>query len=273
MTTAKATENTPLRQSIVLAALDKGKSSRKRTLTLVSKAEVDLMSSLPLTAEVLEAMRARIIELEDELAQLRPTKRARTNDSSEPATLTAASTSAAGPSTASAKADEKKRKMQVKKVFDRLKKECKSDAVKFQGTLKTIKFDEVYSEAEFECLFSGKGLLIQPTPNNKPKSTVTIIHFDTQAHIESFFGDELKPLKGNHWTRGGMPARKFGAGFGGLGSTFTKSVKTGAVDVAIRSFEVNYSKNNMKCTLKFEFKGARGTLPLYRYGNPYIPIS
>ena len=26
-------------------------------------------------------------------------------------------------------------------------------------------------------LFGGKGLLIQPTPQNKPKSAVTIIHF------------------------------------------------------------------------------------------------
>ncbi|KAF8805286.1 hypothetical protein BYT27DRAFT_6672718 [Phlegmacium glaucopus] len=36
-----------------------------------------------------------------------------------------------------------------------------------------------------------------------------------------------------------------------LSSTF-KSQKNGAVNVAIRSLEVNYSKNNMKCSLKFE---------------------
>lgn len=58
-----------------------------------------------------------------------------------------------------------------------MKKECKSDAVKFQGGPKTVKIDEVYSEAEFEMLFGRKGLLIQPTANNKPKSAVTIIHF------------------------------------------------------------------------------------------------
>jgi hypothetical protein len=50
----------------------------------------------------------------------------------------------------------------------------------------------------------------------------------------------------------GVPVRTFGAGFGGFGSTFAKSVKQGSVDVSIRSLEVNYSKNGMKCALKFE---------------------
>jgi hypothetical protein len=146
-------------------------------------------------------MRLRIIELEDELSQQPPKKRARKNE--EPAT-SAPSTSNAAPSAASVKADDKKRKMQVKKVFDRhvlpdgfsslftifmssrLKKECKSDTVKFQGSVKTIKFDEVYEQGEFEALFGGKGLLIQPTPQNKPKSAVTIIHF-----VRPEFGTEF----------------------------------------------------------------------------------
>ena len=59
----------------------------------------------------------------------------------------------------------------------RLKKECKSDAVKFQGSPKIIKFDEVLEKAEFDAIFLGKGTLIQPTPQNKPKSTVTIIEY------------------------------------------------------------------------------------------------
>jgi hypothetical protein len=59
----------------------------------------------------------------------------------------------------------------------RLKKECKSDSLKFQGSPKTIKFDEVLEQSEFETLFGGKGVLVQPTPQNKPKSTVTIIEF------------------------------------------------------------------------------------------------
>lgn len=64
-------------------------------------------------------MRTRIIELEDELAQQPPTKRARTSNAAN-ATELSSTAAATGPSAASAKADEKKRKMQVKKVFDRL---------------------------------------------------------------------------------------------------------------------------------------------------------
>ncbi|KAF8888721.1 hypothetical protein CPB84DRAFT_1837606 [Gymnopilus junonius] len=222
-----ATTKEPRR--LCISQLSSPPSTKRRQeetqFALANGDELDLMSSLPLTAEVLEALKTRIIELEDELAQ---------------------------------QPEEKKRNMQVKKVFDRLKKECKSDAVKFQGGPKTIKMDEVYSEAEFDLLFKGKGHLIQPTLTNKPKSVVTIIHFNSQAHIDAFFGDELKPLKGNIWSRGGVPQRTFGAGFGGFGSTFSKSQKIGAVDVAISSLEVNYSKNNMKCTLKFEVTQLRG---------------
>ncbi|KAG6805692.1 hypothetical protein H0H93_004269, partial [Arthromyces matolae] len=100
-------------------------------------------------------MRKRILELEDEVAASSPAKRARTTNATEAEASTSAAAAAAGSS--STKADEKKRKAQVKKVFDRLKKECKSNDVKFQGSSKTIKFDEVYSEEEFNMLFKGKG--------------------------------------------------------------------------------------------------------------------
>ncbi|KAF9466998.1 hypothetical protein BDZ94DRAFT_1250277 [Collybia nuda] len=240
----------PLQQTALLAALDKGvQKGKKRAITLANGDELDLASALPVTAQVLEAMRLRIVELEDELYQQPPLKRARIS-SAVPAGMAPAP--APGPTAASIKADEKRRKMQVKKIFDRLKKECKADGVKFQGLPKTIKFDELYEQPVFEALFSGKGILIQPTPENKPKSAVTIMYFNTPAEISTFFGDELKALKGNKWTRGGVPVRAFGAGFGGLGSTFAKSVKVGAVDISVRSLEVNYSKNNMKCSLKFE---------------------
>ncbi|KAG5636926.1 hypothetical protein H0H81_006359 [Sphagnurus paluster] len=231
-------------QSTLLAALDKGKNKNKRALTLENGDHLDLTSCHPTGRQP-------------------PTKRARISTAA-PAAPEASTSAVPGPSAASTKAEEKKRK-----IFDRLKKECKSDAVKFQGSPKTIKIEEVYTEAEFDLLFKGKGLLIQPTPENKPKSVVTIIHFNSLAHIQSFFGDELKPLKGNHWTRGGLPSRSFGGGFfgGGFGSsTFSKSVKTGAVDVSIRSFEVNYSKNNMKCSLKFDVSQTGGD---YDYDSDY----
>jgi len=49
-----------------------------------------------------------------------------------------------------------------------------------------------------------QGTLIQPTPMNKPNSTVTIINYVGEAQIEALFGDELKPLKGDVWNIGGV---------------------------------------------------------------------
>jgi hypothetical protein len=67
-------------------------------------------------------MQMRIIELEDELAQQPSTKRARTSiASSAPDESESTPAASTGPSTASIKMDEKKRKMQVKRIFDRLR--------------------------------------------------------------------------------------------------------------------------------------------------------
>ncbi|KAI5823435.1 hypothetical protein K523DRAFT_317021 [Schizophyllum commune Tattone D] len=251
----------------------KGKGKRKRTLTLVDGNTLDLNASLPVTPQIMEAMRLRIIQLEEELAQresgasqtsdARPAKRARVDNedaSASTSTPSAATTSKADAATTKAdKADAKKRKMQFKTFFDRLKKELKTDAVKFQRKgPKTIKFDEVLAPADFEGLFGGKGTLIQPTPQNKPKSTVTIISY-TAGQVADLFEGELKALKGNRWTVGGLPTRNFGGGFfGGGPMTMSKSRKTGACDVTVLGLEVSYSKNNMKCTLKFDVNEVGG---------------
>ncbi|KAJ2934940.1 hypothetical protein H1R20_g2177, partial [Candolleomyces eurysporus] len=201
--------------------------------------------------KVLAAMRLRILELEDQLAasaqeqDQRPAKRARTTVNSETTPASDAGPSAAaGSSSGNAKEDEKKRKMQVKKILDRLKKDCKAADLKFQGAPKTVKFDEVLENAEFQSLFGGKGTLIQPTPQNKPTSTVTIMHFN-QSQLVEFFGNGLSTLKGNSWTRGGGPR-------------FAKSVKLGQCELIVNSLDVNYSKNGMKCTLKFEVEDKDG---------------
>jgi len=199
-----------------------------------------------------QALKRRIIELEDALAETegeRPAKRARKSD---PVGL--------GLGTASAKAEEKKKKAQIKKIFDRLKKECKSDGVKFQHQCLTIKFDEVMTAEEFDAIFGGKGTLVQPRPDNKPTSTVTIIQFNNQEQIQELFGDELKPLKGNKWSVGGQPIR---VGSGG-GRSFSKSQKIGPCDVEIRSLETTFSKNGLKCTLKFDIAQSDGD---GRYGG------
>ncbi|EIM83271.1 uncharacterized protein STEHIDRAFT_170587 [Stereum hirsutum FP-91666 SS1] len=238
-----------------------------RRITLADGEEVDVtginVTSVVARPEVLEALKARIIELEDQLGtQPPPVKRARKaaaspddDNDSKAGPSTSAAAAVATTSSGLSKAEEKKTKVQLKKIFDRVKKECKSDNCKFQGGSKTIKIDEVLEPSEFEAIFGGKGVLIQPTPQNKPKSTVTIIEFRNTAQVNALLGPDLTkqlPLKGNRWSRGGVPTRTFGGGFGGFGSTFSKSAKLGQCDVEIQSLDVNYSKNGMKCTLKFE---------------------
>ncbi|KAI1797210.1 hypothetical protein LXA43DRAFT_402133 [Ganoderma leucocontextum] len=216
-------------------------STRKRKLTLGGGREVDLqnLDAQNVAPEVVEAMKQRIIELEDQLAaKPPPAKRARTS---------AAATEApqASGSGASTKADEKKRKAQLKKICDRLKKECKTEKCKFQGGSKSIRIEEIMEYPEFEAIFMGKGVLVQPTPTNKPKSTVTIIEYRSREQINALFGDDLKALKGFRWSRGGAPF-------------FTKSQKLGQCDVEITHIEVNYSKNGMKCALKLEVQEEGG---------------
>ncbi|KAL1712321.1 hypothetical protein EV715DRAFT_259603 [Schizophyllum commune] len=265
----------------------KGKGKRKRTLTLVDGNTLDLNASLPVTPQIMEAMRLRIIQLEEELAQresgasqtsdARPAKRARVDNegaSASTSTPSAATTSKADAATTKAdKADAKKRKMQFKTFFDRLKKELKTDAVKFQGNgPKTIKFDEVLAPADFEGLFGVSGYFIVSTLSDFSEYSIptcvrnSFARFpaltslpQTAGQVADLFEGELKALKGNRWTVGGLPTRNFGGGFfGGGPMTMSKSRKTGACDVTVLGLEVSYSKNNMKCTLKFDVNEVGG---------------
>ncbi|THU97652.1 hypothetical protein K435DRAFT_753843 [Dendrothele bispora CBS 962.96] len=236
--------------SIELPPLSNASKGRKRTIDVISGGNIDLRKGFIVNSAVAEAMRQRILELEEQVdgfekqRQQPSAKRARLSGAEEDAPVASGSGNSA--------ATEKKRKLQLKKIFDRLSKECKSDTCKFQGSRKNIKIDEVLEESEFEAIFKGKGTLIQPTPENKPKSTVTIIQYGNAVQISELFGDQLKEIKGYRWTRGGIPSRGLGGGFGGFGSSFSKSVKIGACAVDIRSLQVEYSKKVMKCVLKFE---------------------
>ncbi|KAJ7868896.1 hypothetical protein B0H13DRAFT_2351191 [Mycena leptocephala] len=103
---ASQKEYAPLKQTTLLSALDKGIAKGWRKAGNAPS---------PSSTAVLDAMRLRIIQLEDQLATPPPTKRAKTAASAS----AVASTSTAGPTASSSKSEEKKRKMQVKKIFDR----------------------------------------------------------------------------------------------------------------------------------------------------------
>jgi hypothetical protein len=144
----------------------------------------------------------------------------------------------------------------------------------------------VLEKSEFDTLFmGGVGTVIQPTPQNKPTSTVTIIRFVRHiyavlfagvnfrliiniqhgaAQLEALFGGELKPLKGEKWSIGGsllcptcLDSLSVPNAFAG-GPSFAKSLKLGACDVDINDLEISYSKNTMKATLKFEVSEVGG---------------
>lgn len=125
---------------------------------------------------------------------------------------------------AEAKKAAAKQKEQLKNFFDGLKKGIKAE--KWQRMDKEIKISEVLEPAEFAAIFVG-GKLIQPTPTNKPTSTVTIMSF-SESQIVALFGTEWKPeaLKGHEWTRGGI--------FDG------KSIKRGLVPVDVGRLSISY---------------------------------
>ncbi|VDB84520.1 unnamed protein product [Peniophora sp. CBMAI 1063] len=223
---------------------DSGANKRKRGLT---RDDLDLTHKLTeYNDEIVEAMRVRILELEQQLAAATappPAKRQRKSTAAADAYIPGDNDNDASDALTPAqqKKEDKKHQAQIKKLFDRLKKECKSADVKFQGSDKSVKFDEVLEKTEFDALFKGQGTLIQPTPQNKPKSTVTIIEFNG-SQANAFFTDsgaKIDTLKGTRWTIGGGPR-------------FVKSEKIGACDVRIQSMSVQYSANSMKATLKFD---------------------
>jgi hypothetical protein len=61
----------------------------------------------------------------------------------------------------------------------RLKKECKAESCKFQGSEKVLKVDDAMDLEDFKSVFKpGEiGHLIQPTADNKPKSTVWMVNY------------------------------------------------------------------------------------------------
>jgi hypothetical protein len=143
------------------------------------------------------------VKLEREVKELKAIKKPRTSTQS---TLFS-SAPVAGPSTAKAVVtkpiDAKTVKSRKKALFDSLKRAAKSNDIKFQDVERTIKIEDHFTVEEFAAVFTG-GNLIQPTPTNKPNSTVTIKDYSTAEQYADLFGEAWDPtkLKGFRWTRG-----------------------------------------------------------------------
>ncbi|KIP03049.1 hypothetical protein PHLGIDRAFT_37614 [Phlebiopsis gigantea 11061_1 CR5-6] len=192
----------------------------------------------PYTKEVVEAMRLRILQLENEL---RAVKKQKTSAAATPKT---AANAVAGPATTAApaqdaKADAKTVKTRTKSLFDQIKKAAKGE--KYQNTVRTVKIEEHFTQPDFELVFGNSGTLIQPTPTNKPTSSVWIRRYTNETDLRALFGDSYKrdQLKGHQWTVGGIHQGK-------------SQKLPNAVQLEIHSVEVQWSKNQSKATLKVE---------------------
>lgn len=122
----------------------------------------------------------------------------------------------------------------------------------YDVTDRHVNVNDVLSVQEFESMFGNYGTLIQPTPSNKPKSTVYIRELSAQD-MQDILG--VSSFKAELWTKGGVPTYGGGYGwFGRGGSGFSKGQKIkGGCQVILQSAEAKYSSNNGKLLLKCTF--------------------
>ncbi|KAI0092236.1 hypothetical protein BDY19DRAFT_990961 [Irpex rosettiformis] len=216
----------------------------------VEDVQIDVSRPIPYppTPEVVEALRQRILQLEDELKGSK--KKQKTGGGAVQTALPGAAPVASGSGSGSgagsgggasnAKNDVKTKKSRGKSLFDQLKKAAKSE--KWQGMSRMVKFEDHFTQADFDLVFGCCGSLVQPTPDNKPTSKVWIRRYGSEEDYEALFGEAYKrdQLKGHQWT---------------IGSIFNgKSQKMGQVQLLIGSIEVQWSKNTDKLVFKAEIE-------------------
>ena len=82
------------------------------------------------------------------------------------------------------------KKKYLKKWATRLPKVAGMKKTKFVGFQKEIVIEEMgFDREEFDAIFGDKGYLVQPRPDNKPKSTVIIKQFEEWESISELFGE------------------------------------------------------------------------------------
>ena len=157
---------------------------------------------------------------------------------------------ASTPSTAAPSSKKAKTAGQKKKLFEKWakaliresKKHKINNAYGCEPYEVTVKDTGVWSPEEFASIFGGHGTKIQPTPDNKPTSVITILRFSEFDDVKNFFADV-----------GGMT---------GLSETgyevqiwrqrsFQKSFKCRDADAKLVGMDVHYNKS--KHALSFVF--------------------
>lgn len=204
----------------------------------------------------LKAARERICELESQVARL---EKELSNNNKRKATDNVPASSKKLKTVTPAATSLNTKKLISKRLAQTIKNSLKG--IKFfngyDATDRHVNVNDMLSMEEFEALFGDYGTLIQPTPSNKPTSTV---------YIKQLSADDMKGIlnvdsfKAELWSKGGRPTYGGGWGFGGFGGGggFSKGQKIkGGCQVVLRSAQAKYSSNNGKLLLKCTFSNKR----------------
>ena len=105
----------------------------------------------------------------------------------------------------------------------------------------TVKDAGVWSPDEFNAIFGGYGTKIQPTPDNKPTSVITIIQFGSASSVQSFF----KEAGGVALVDTGYTVQLWRQ------RSFQKSYKEGDRDSDLLGMNAHYNKSKQTLQLVF----------------------
>jgi hypothetical protein len=211
-------------------------------------------SKLRKQVTVLEAENAK---LKAENAQLKKRKATSsvvstdTDTSSAPAAKkrkTSTDASAGGPTTQKLKTPG-----QCKKLFDKWSKAAMRESSKhkivnggYGGELYTVTVKETtpWMVADFQAMFAGQGVKIQPTPGNKPTSQITILDFGTFGNIEKLFAECGGSAS---IAQDGYKAQSWRS------RSFSKSYRNGDLGAELQKLQVHFNKSKLSVHLLFTF--------------------
>jgi regulator of replication initiation timing len=136
--------------------------------------------------------------------------------------------------------------MQRRKLFEKWAKALVRESSKSKITngfganpySATVKETTPWTKADFESIFAGHGTKIQPTPEHKPTSQITILRLDTFEQIQRLFADA--EIKQEGYSVQAWRSRNF-----------SKSYKAGMYQGFVKHLDVVFHKS--KGTMQLEF--------------------
>jgi regulator of replication initiation timing len=108
----------------------------------------------------------------------------------------------------------------------------------------TVKEGMPWTVADFESIFAGKGVKIQPTRENKPTSQITILRFGDFDEIAKLCA-EVTGGAACIIAQDGYQAQSWRS------RSFCKSYRNGDLSAGLKSLEVHFNKNKLSLHLQF----------------------